>query len=193
MSGYLERRIDVANVAVLGYSMERFPTSCVLAYEEVCRVEGRTSETSVADRIRYAARSVFVRTPPLVPGARETLTCLRARGVRLALLTKGDPELQARRIEHSGLRDLFHIVRLVLEKSPATIRSVVASLGVNTESAWMVGNSIRSDILPAIAAGIRGVWINAHVWEYERAHDHLVDERVITISRLVDVLDLVAV
>jgi haloacid dehalogenase-like hydrolase len=106
----LERRIDVANVAILGYSMERFPASCVLAYEEICRGEGRTPEISVADRIRHAARSVFERTPPLVSGASETLTCLRARGTRLALLTKGDPELQSRRIDHSGLRDLFHVV-----------------------------------------------------------------------------------
>src|SRR5262249_45937897 len=153
----------------------------------------QTPDTAIADRIRHAARSVFERTPPLVAGARETLTCLRARGARLALLTKGDPQLQWRRIESSGLRDLFHVVQIVPEKSPITIRNVVASLGVNPESAWMVGNSIRSDMLPAIAAGIRAIWINAHVWEYERAHDHLVDERVITISRLIDILDLVGV
>ena len=189
----LERRIDVANVAILGYSMERFPASCVLAYEETCRGERRTPDTSVADRIRHAARSVFERNPPLVSGARETLTCLRARGTRLALLTKGDFELQSRRIAHSGLRDLLHVVEIVPEKSPTTIRSVVASLGVNPESAWMVGNSIRSDVLPAIAAGLHSVWINAHVWEYEREYDHLVDERVIMISRLVEILDLVAV
>jgi putative hydrolase of the HAD superfamily len=189
----LERRIDVANVALLGYSMERFPTSCVLAYEEACRSQGCTPETAVADRIRHAARSVFARTPPLAPGARETLTCLRTRGARLALLTKGDQELQARRIEGSGLGDLFRVVQIVPEKSPTTIRSMVVSLGVNPESSWMVGNSIRSDVLPALAAGLRAIWINTHVWEYERAHDHLIDERVITISHLVDILDLVAI
>ncbi len=188
----LERRIDVEKVATLGYSVERFPASCVQAYEEVCRSEGRAPDPSVAERVRHEARSVFERDPPVVSGARETLTRLRARGTRLALLTKGDRELQSRRIERSGLRDLFDVIQVVAEKSPATIRGIVASLGVDVGCAWMVGNSMRSDVLPAIDAGLRAVWINAHVWEYERAYDYLVDDRVVTVSNLADIPAFIA-
>ena len=56
----------------------------------------------------------------------------------------------------------------------------------------MVGNSIRSDILPAIEAGLRVVWIGAHVWEYERAYDHAVPDGVIAVSDLADVPALIA-
>lgn len=187
----LERRIDVDNVATLGYSTDRFPTSCVQAYEDLCRSEGRTPDSFVSERVRQAARTVFDRDPPVVSGTRDMLTYLRKRGIRLALLTKGDSEVQARRIESSGLRELFDVVQIVQEKSPAAIRAVVAALGVDVGSVWMVGNSIRSDVLPAIAAGLRAVWVAAHVWEYERAYDHLVDHRVTTVSSIADIPALI--
>lgn len=187
-----ERRIDVQNVDKHGYSMERFPASCVHAYEELCRSTGRAVDANTVNRVREAAGSVFERDPPLVSGARETLTFLRARGARLALLTKGDPALQSRRIERSGLRELFDVVQIVPEKSPAVILGVVAALGVDVGSAWMVGNSMRSDVLPAIDAGLRAVQIPAHVWEYERAYDHAAADRVITTSHLADIPEIIS-
>jgi putative hydrolase of the HAD superfamily len=187
----IERRIDVENVAKLGYGTERFPVSCVQAYEEVCRSEGKTVDARIGDRVRRAACTVFERDPPLVPGARETLRGLRERGVRLALLTKGDRRLQQRRIDRSGLHGFFDAIRVVPEKSPDEIRAIVAVLGLEVESVWMVGNSIRSDVLPAVAAGLRAAWINAHVWEYERACDHLIDDRVITLSNLGELSSLI--
>jgi putative hydrolase of the HAD superfamily len=135
---------------------------------------------------------VFELDPPLVSGARETLTFLRASGARLALLTKGDPALQSRRIERSGLREFFDVIQIVPEKSPAVIRDVVAALGVDVGSAWMVGNSMRSDLLPAIDAGLRALQIPAHVWEYERTCDHFAADRVITTSHLADIPALIA-
>jgi putative hydrolase of the HAD superfamily len=188
-----ERRIDVHNVARLGYSMERFPTSCAQAYEELCRSTGRTVDTEIAERVRGAARSVFERDPPLVPGVRETLRFLRARGARLALLTKGDHDLQSRRVERSGLRDFFDVIQIVPEKSLAVIRDVVAALGVDVGSAWMVGNSIRSDVIPAIDAGLRAVWIKAHVWEYERDYDHVASDKIVTTSNLTEIPALIAI
>ena len=188
----LERRIDVENVETIGFSMQRFPTSCVQAYEETCRSEGRSPDPAVTKRVRQVSNAAFDRDPPVVPGALETLTHLRARGIRLALLTKGEHELQWRRIRCSGLGDLFDVIEVVPEKSPAIIRAIVARLGIDVASACMVGNSIRSDLLPAVDAGLRAVWINAPVWEYERAFDHLADARVTAVSDLAAVAALIA-
>jgi putative hydrolase of the HAD superfamily len=187
-----ERFIDVQNVDKMGFSMERFPTSCVQAYEELCRSAGLDIAKGTVERVRQAARSAFKRDPVLVSGARETLTLLRAKGARLALLTKGDHKLQSRRMKRSGLRDLFDVIQIVPEKSPAIIRGVVAALGVDIDSAWMVGNSVRSDVLPAIDAGLHAVFIPAHVWEYECACDHLLVDGMLSASKLADVLELIA-
>lgn len=187
----LERSIDVENVANLGYSVKRFPQSCVQAYEELCRRTARPPNKKMIENIRKTASSVFRQDPPLVPGARETLTLLRAKGARLALLTKGDRELQSRRIERSGLREFFDVIRIVPEKSPTVICEVVAALGVHRDCAWVVGNSIRSDVIPAIKAGLRVVQIPSHVWEYERAQDHLPTDGLITASHLADIPALI--
>jgi putative hydrolase of the HAD superfamily len=183
----LQRQIDVKNVLTLGYGSERFPTSSMQAYERLCKRHHMKADAAVVARIRDAARTVFVRNPALVPGVRRVLIALRKGGVRLALLTKGDRSVQRRRIESSGLRELFHVIRIVNEKSAAGIRAVVKDLGVPRHMAVMVGNSVRSDILPALSAGIHAIWIKRHVWEYEREHDHLVGNRVVVVSDIKDV------
>jgi len=120
------------------------------------------------------------------------LVSLRSEGARLALLTQGDSSVQRQRVFRSGLADLFRIVRIVTRKSAEDIRALVGELGVPLDSAWMVGNSVRSDILPALEAGIHAIWIKTHVWEYERAHDHLVAERVVVVTDISEVPGLVA-
>jgi len=182
-----ERLLDVQNVAKFKYSTERFPTSCVQAYEELCLGSGHRIDKGLANQIRSTAKSAFENDPPVMPGARETLALLRSRGARLALLTKGDYALQCRRIERSGLREFFDVIRIVPEKTPDVIRDVIRALGVDAGSAWMVGNSMRSDIFPAMRAGLRAVRIPAHVWEYERTYDQIEPDGVITTSHLADV------
>ena len=188
----LERRLDVANVGSLGHSPDRFPTSCVQAYETLSRAEGLEPDPAIARAMDAAAREVFERPAPLLPHADEILGELRARGFRLALLTKGDPRVQRRRIEQSGLAGFFDLVEIVEEKTAETVRSVLERLGVEPESAFSVGNSVRSDVVPSLAAGVTPVWIDAHVWEYEREHDALDDGRVIALDKLRGLLEVAA-
>lgn len=124
----LQRRIDVENVAWMAYSPDRFPTSCVQAYEELCRARAVAGDSAVASRIREAARRVFERDAELAPAVHDVLTELRDSGVRLALLTKGDLAVQRRRVERSGLEGYFALVRIVPEKSATEIRQVVDEL-----------------------------------------------------------------
>lgn len=188
----LERRIDVSNVERFAHSVARFPASCVEAYRTLCEETGREVDPGACARVEEAARSVFERKAPLVPHARETLAALGSRGLRLALLTKGDADLQRRRVMQSGLKPFFDVVEIVDRKTPEAIASVLDRLGVSADCALSVGNSVRSDVLPSLAAGVRPIWIDAHVWEYEREHETLADDRVIALDDLSGVLDVVA-
>jgi putative hydrolase of the HAD superfamily len=186
-----ERQIDVINVERLGHSVERFPTSCMEAYESLAEAAGLGVDAAMREQVGAAARTVFTRRAPLVTSARETLAVLRARGYRLALLTKGDPALQRRRIDESGLAPLFDSVEIVERKTPEVIHALLGRLGVEPTAAFSVGNSIRSDVLPALAAGVQPIWIDAHVWEYEREHNGLADERVIEVEDLGRLLQVI--
>jgi len=187
-----ERLIDVANVERFGYRRERFPTSCVEAYRQLCQLDAGEPDRATEQRIKTAAEMVFERDPPLFEGTREVLAALRDGGFRLALLTKGDPDVQSKRIERSGLRPFFDVIEIVPEKTADVFARLLAALGVSADSAWMVGNSVRSDVLPALRAGVRAIWIDAHVWEHERDHEKLVDERVIVASSLSEVAGIIA-
>lgn len=186
----LERKVDVMNVERLGHTLARFPTSCVDAYRTMCLEADREPDVRVETDIRSAASEAFEMPAPLVPFAREALTALKARGYLLALLTKGDPILQRRRIDQSGLAAFFDSIMVVGHKTPEAIASVLKKLGVNADSAWSVGNSLRSDVSPSLAAGVQPVWIDAHVWEYERDHNATIDQRVIALDDLTRLLEV---
>lgn len=187
----LERKIDVENVKRFGHGLARFPTSCVEAYELLCDTTGRHVELGVSRSIYRNASAVFDSPAPLVNGVSETLGALASQGFRLALLTKGDHELQQRRIAQSGLAHLFDLIEIVDEKTPEVIESVIERLGASAATTMSVGNSIRSDILPSLAAGVQPVWIDAHVWEYEREHDPLPVNHVIEIQNISELLSVV--
>jgi putative hydrolase of the HAD superfamily len=109
----------------------------------------------------------------IIPGVPETLAELGRRH-DLLMLTKGERAEQAGKIERSGLAQLFRRTVITPEKTPDTYRSLVAEESLDPARTWMIGNSPRSDILPAVAAGLRGVFVpNPHTWRLE--HDDLPD------------------
>jgi putative hydrolase of the HAD superfamily len=162
-----ERAVDVQNVARFGMSSERFPTSCVEALDHVVP-GGRGSVAPVLRaRVWEAAAQVFTAPAPLVIAAHEVLLRL-APSHTLVLLTKGDVRVQEDRVTSSGLAPLFDRVEIVAEKSASTFRELAGALGVEPRCCVSIGNSLTSDIRPAVDAGMRAIWIDAHVWEYER-------------------------
>lgn len=185
----LERRIDVENVARFGHTPVRFPTSCVEAYEKLALRAQRPVNSEVADAIHSAAGTAFGASAPLVSGVRKTLQALRGRHYRLALMTKGDRGVQLRRIRSSGLEGFFDEVLVVDEKTPDSIAALLARLDVPPEAALSVGNSLRSDVMPALEAGVQPIWIDNHVWEYERSDDPPA-EGVLKLERFADLLEV---
>jgi putative hydrolase of the HAD superfamily len=105
----------------------------------------------------------------LLPDVPDTLAYLRRRH-RVVLFTKGNHDEQWDKVVRSGLRDLFHQVDVVREKDEAAYRDAARRLGVRTEDAWMIGNSPKSDILPARAAGFCAVFVpHPGTWVLELA------------------------
>ncbi|HTV03051.1 MAG TPA: HAD family hydrolase [Luteitalea sp.] len=105
----------------------------------------------------------------ILPDVPETLAYLRRRH-RLVLFTKGNHDEQWDKVQRSGLRDLFHQVDVVREKDTACYDDAARRLGVRPDRAWMIGNSPKSDILPARAAGLGAVFVpHPGTWELELA------------------------
>jgi putative hydrolase of the HAD superfamily len=105
----------------------------------------------------------------LLPNARETVAAL-SDSHRILLITKGDLLDQERKLAQSGLGDLFDAVEIVSQKTPEVYRKVFARHGHGPERAMMVGNSMKSDVVPAIQAGGWGVYVpHGLIWALEHA------------------------
>lgn len=183
-----QRSIDVKNVERLGLSPNRFPTSCLEAYREVAKLANTAVDDALEREIADASAQVFHEAAPLASGAIEVLSELNAN-FRLALLTKGHPTIQERRVTQSGLRGFFEVVSIVPMKDEAAFEAVLSSLHLNPRDAWSIGNSIPSDIKPAVRLGMSAVWIDAHVWEHELRDQELGEGRVIEVGTLHEVPD----
>ena len=187
----LEREIDVRNVERMGVSALRFPTSCVEAYVVASNEQGTLPRADVSDQVRTAAATVFDRPAPVVEGAEDVVEQLRSQYF-VALLTKGEPWVQRRRIAESGLDDAFDLVSIVESKAETEFTRVLGDFGVTPARSWSVGNSLASDINPALALGMSAVWIDAHVWEHERRELEPVNGNLLVGRSLIEVPDLIA-
>ncbi|MGC8461233.1 MAG: HAD family hydrolase [Candidatus Dormibacteria bacterium] len=186
---YLEH--DKRNVAAFGFRKERFATSVVSAYVEMAEESGHGVNASILTQLQRSASMVFKRKAPLLPGVVETLRSLRD-GYQLVLMTKGDPDVQMKRIQDACFLQEFDAIVIVDEKDTATYRRMCRMLGIKPRESWCVGNNIASDIAPALPLGMQGVWIDAHVWEYERNRQHVIPERITRLRSLRQLLPVIS-
>ena len=153
------------NLGHYGFGVKGFVLSMIETAIEV--TEARVPAPVIAELL--SAGQEMLRHPiELLPHAREAVADLRDRGARIALVTKGDLLDQERKLAQSGLGELFDAVEIVSDKTPATYARVFARQG--TARGVMVGNSLKSDVIPAIAAGGWGVHVPHDLtWEIEHA------------------------
>ncbi len=123
-----------------------------------------------------------------MPGVAETLAEL-ARRHELLLLTKGDAEEQQRKVAASGLARYFRGVHIVAEKNTATYEDLTRAYDLVPASAWMIGNSPKSDILPARSAGLNAVFIpHEHTWVLEHSELDPDDKKVLRLPTFGELL-----
>lgn len=146
---------EIRNLQFYGFGTKSFILSMIETAIDVTHGE---VPASVIQEILSAGREMLYHPILPLPHVRETLEEL-GKSFRLVLITKGDLFDQERKLAQSGLGELFHGIEIVSEKTPETYRRVFDRHGEGPERAAMVGNSLKSDIVPAIAAGCWGVFI----------------------------------
>lgn len=179
-------RIEHENILKQGYGGENFIASLKDTY-----LVFQTDAASRADgleRIDVMAEAVRQHPVQLLEGVRSSLELLSQRHQTI-LFTKGSPAEQKRKIQASGLEDCFRAIEIVREKTVGAFQDVIGRHRLSKPHTWMIGNSPRSDINPAIAAGIRAFYI-PHAWTWEREREELcVSDQVTVLDRVSDLLE----
>ena len=167
-----------------GYGIDNFRHSLDAACHQLLNGREYQHELTRFDDLCFTLRR---RPILLLPEVEETLRALGGRH-RLIMLTKGDWDDQFAKVVRSGIWDRFHAVDVVAEKDVATYEDVIERHGVDRSRAWMVGNSPKSDMLPALAVGLRTVFIpHAATWALELKELPKVDDgRMLVLERFAD-------
>ncbi|MDL2402778.1 HAD family hydrolase [Rhizobium mayense] len=143
------------NLRHYGFGIKGFTLSMIETAIEITQGE---VPTTVIAQILDIGRDLLAHPVETLPHVRETLEAL-ARNYLLVLITKGDLFDQERKLAQSGLGDFFDAVEIVSDKNASTYRRIFSKVGGGPERAMMVGNSLKSDIVPALAAGSFGVFV----------------------------------
>jgi len=182
----LEKRLaatEKRNLSLYGYGVKGFTLSLIETAMELCDGE---APPHVIRECLAAGREMLAHPVETLPGVDEALAALADR-YRLVLITKGDLFHQERKLAASGLGELFAAVEIVSEKDADTYRRVFARHGTGPDEAAMIGNSMRSDVIPAIEAGGWGVYVPYHlVWAHEAA-DAPEHERYVELASIAEV------
>jgi len=157
--------VERENIRQHGYGMHSFANALAICFEKLS-VEPVTPE--LHESIRSIAYKIAEHPMEFLPDVPETLAEL-ARRHRLFMVTKGNITEQLGKVERSGLRDYFTAIEVVAEKDAAAYRNVVEKYGLISDITWMIGNSPKSDINPALEAGLHAVFVpHRDTWMLER-------------------------
>ncbi|HTS78420.1 MAG TPA: HAD family hydrolase [Bryobacteraceae bacterium] len=174
--------IELVNSRMHGYGARNFGKNLQQAYRHLAQREIRDGDLG---HVMSLAERILEQPLEMIEGVEETLADLAARH-DLTLFTKGHPEEQRLKVDRSGLGRFFAHTAIVKEKDAPAYRNLAAERGFDPARTWMIGNSPKSDINPAIEAGWSAVLVpHAHTWVLERQDLHA-SPRVLQVEKFSD-------
>ena len=172
-----------------GYGLHSFAHALVDTFE---RLSLEPLTPALHETISGFAHTIAEHPVEIMPGVPETLRYLSGRH-NLILLTKGHRTEQTGKIERSGLKDYFSAVEIVAEKNVGTYREMISRYDLPSEFSWMVGNSPKSDINPALAVGLNAVFVphgNTWILEHEEVAAAQPPSRLLVVERFSQLQEL---
>lgn len=165
------RELDLAIARQMGLVQESLSTAWLTCYREFAECAGLACDPETERAVREACRYPYEVKQEVLPGAREVLTWLRSQGFEVVIWTAGEHRVQLRKIRESGLTHLIHRARVVPDKTPERLQEALE--GRDPARCFVVGNSIHSDIRPALEVGLLAVHVPVETWAYDEAElDH---------------------
>lgn len=160
--------IDIAGVQVFGFKSEHFPQSFVDTYRYFSQLTGRPSSPLEEERLWKLGMSVYELEVEPYPHMEETLEALAREGHDLHLYTGGDARVQQNKIDRLKLQRFFDDrIYIRQHKNTEAMEQIIKERGLDRSSTWMIGNSLRTDVMPALKCGIHSVYLqHENEWQF---------------------------
>jgi len=180
-------KMELKNLPLYGYGVKGFILSMV---EMALELSNYTVSNKVIEQILNIGKDMINKPVELLDGVESVLQQL-SKQYRLIVATKGDLLDQERKLEKSGLLDYFHHVEVLSEKEAANYTRLLTHLEINPSEFLMVGNSLKSDILPLISIGAQAVHVPFHTtWQHETVDDKAIENKAyVTLKSVSELLN----
>ncbi|BAU53922.1 HAD family hydrolase [Mucilaginibacter gotjawali] len=178
-------KIEIENLSFYGYGIKGFVLSMI---ETALKVTNNKISTDVIGKIIELGKEMMNQPIELLDGVEEVLEALKDK-YRLVVATKGDLLDQERKLKKSGISHYFHHIEIMSEKDDANYRKLIKHLDIHPNELLMVGNSLKSDILPVLNVGGHGVHVPYHItWAHEHIEDTIDDEKFKSVEGIREIL-----
>ncbi len=195
MSPYLSRhqlsqelfKTEIENLRIYGYGIKGYILSMV---EAALRISNNTLSVEAVDQILNFGKDLLQKPIVLLDGVEETLQSLHGK-YKLVMATKGDLLDQHRKLHNSGLGPYFHHIEVMSDKQEIDYQKLLHRLEISPSEFLMIGNSLKSDVLPVLGVGGYAVHIPYHVtWAHEKVDHRVVHKNFREFERLPQILSL---
>lgn len=181
-------RTEIENLGLYGYGIKGFMLSMV---QTALRISGHKISGKLIDRILEIGYDMMQKPVEILPGVEKVLAELHD-DYRLVMATKGDLVDQERKLKKSGLDHYFHHIEIMSEKKVADFEKLVRHLDASPEEFLMLGNSLKSDILPVLELGGHAIHIPFHItWEHETIAHEVAHENFYQAEHIAQVVEMI--
>ncbi|MGG7034144.1 MAG: HAD family hydrolase [Flavobacterium sp.] len=195
MGDYLSRQglsqalftTQVNNLPLYGYGIKGYILSMI---ETAIKVSNGTISVDYIEKITQFGRELINKPIELIDGVEETLKQLQGN-YKLVVATKGDLKDQQRKLHNSGLGNYFHHIEVMADKELINYEKLLKRLEVSPDEFMMIGNSLKSDVLPVLEMGGKAIHIPFYLtWEHEKISHKVVHENFKSFEKIIDILPL---
>jgi len=195
MSDYLSQqglsqelfRVEIQNLDLYGYGIKGYILSMI---EAAMKISNNTISIEIIEKILEYGKELLQKPIELLDGVEETLAQLHGK-YKLIVATKGDLKDQQRKLHDSGLGHYFHHIEVMADKQEVNYEKLLKRLEINADEFFMIGNSLKSDVLPVLEIGGHAVHIPFHTtWEHEKVSHKVEHPNFRTLEKITDVLPI---
>ena len=180
-------KTEVDNLNLYGYGIKGYTLSMI---EAAMKISNNTLSVEAIERIIVFGKELLQRPIELLDGVEETLKSLHGN-YKLVVATKGDLKDQRRKLHDSGLGAYFHHIEVMSDKQEKDYSDLLNRLEIKPKEFFMIGNSLKSDVLPVLGIGGYAVHVPYHTtWEHEKIHHKVVHPNFRTVDKISDVLEI---
>lgn len=179
---------EIENLKLYGYGIKGFMLSMI---ETAMRISNQKISMAMVEKILQIGREMLEKPVDLIPDVAEVLKELNG-DYRIVLATKGDLLDQERKLKKSGLESHFHHIEIMSDKKESDFNKLIRHLDIKPDEFLMLGNSLKSDILPVLDLGGFAIHIPFHItWEHETIAHEVSHERFFQVSKISEVVKVI--